>query len=98
MAKAFSEPTINNAASPGKLCYCNMSEEEDDLIGCDDKNCQIKWLLFKNIPLVLSSVSSTMIFFINRTFGGKLVSAKTFLFTDLSYLSVAAVEELLQRL
>ena len=38
LAKFFSKPTIANAASPGKVCYCNLSEKEDDLIGCDDKS------------------------------------------------------------
>ena len=42
LAKNFSELTITNVASPGKMCYCNMSKEEDHLIGCDDKNCLIK--------------------------------------------------------
>ena len=28
-------------------CYCNMSEEDDDLIGCDNKNCQMKWFHLK---------------------------------------------------
>ena len=47
LAKCFSEPTITNATSPGKVCYCNMGEENDDLIGCDNKNCQIKWFHLK---------------------------------------------------
>ena len=41
----FSESTIDNVASPGKVCYCNMSNEEDDLFGSNHKNCQIKWCL-----------------------------------------------------
>ena len=45
LAIFFSESTIDNEASPGKVCYCNMSNEEDDLIGSDHKNCQIKWCL-----------------------------------------------------
>ena len=53
-------------------------------------------LLFKNLPLVLSWVSSSMVFFFNSTFGEKWVSAKTFLFIDRSYHFLAAVEELLQ--
>ena len=56
-------------------------------------------LLFKNLPLVvLPSVSLSMIFFFNWIFDGDWVSSKTFLFTDLSYLSVTTVEELLQML
>ena len=47
LLKSFSKPTITNARSPGKVCYCNMSEEDDDLIGCDNKNCQIKWFHLK---------------------------------------------------
>ena len=48
LAKFFSEPTITNARkSPRNVCYCNMSKKEDDLIGCDDKNCQIKWFHLK---------------------------------------------------
>ena len=42
--KLFSKPTI---ANPGKGCYCIMSEEENELIGCGDKNCQIKWFYLK---------------------------------------------------
>ena len=33
LSKIFSEPAITNAASPGKVCYCNVSKEDDDLIG-----------------------------------------------------------------
>ena len=47
LAKFFSKPTITNATSPGNVCYCQMNKEEDDLIGCDDKNCQIKWFHLK---------------------------------------------------
>ena len=55
LAKFFSEPTITNATSPGKVCYCNMSKEDDDLIGCDKENCKKKWfhlkcLLITKIP------------------------------------------------
>ena len=52
LVKSFSEPTITNARSPGKVCYCNMSEEDDDLIGCDNKNCQIKWFHLKCLRIM----------------------------------------------
>ena len=42
LAKLFSKSTITNAASLERVYYCTMSEKEDDLIGCDDINCQIK--------------------------------------------------------
>lgn len=48
-------------------------------------------LLFKKLPLALLSISSSMIFFLNGKFGGEWISRKTFIFTDLSCLSVAAV-------
>ena len=47
LANFFSDPIITNATSPATVCYSNMSENEDVLIGCDDKNCQIKWSRFK---------------------------------------------------
>ena len=47
LPKCFSESTITNAINPGKVCYCNMDEEDDDLIGCGNKNCQTKWFLLK---------------------------------------------------
>ena len=47
LAKFFSEPTITNATSPGKVCYCNMSKEDDDLIGCDKENCKKKMVSFE---------------------------------------------------
>ena len=50
--KFFSEPTITNATSPGKVCYCIMSEEDDDLIDCDNKNCQIKWFHLKCLRII----------------------------------------------
>ena len=41
-----------NAKSPGKMCYCNMSEKDNDLIGCDNKNCQIKWFHLKCLRIM----------------------------------------------
>ena len=51
LAKCFSEPNIANAASLGKVCYDNMSEEEDDLIGCDYRNYQMKWFHLKSLRI-----------------------------------------------
>ena len=52
LAKFFREATISNATTPGNVYYCNMSKEEDDLIGCDDKNCQIKWFHSKCLRII----------------------------------------------
>ena len=62
LAKFFSEPTITNARSPGKVCYCNMSEEDDDLIGCDNKNCQIKWFVSFEVSTYYENSKSEMVF------------------------------------
>lgn len=47
LAKYLSELTITNATSPEEVSCCNMSEEEGDFIGCDDKNYQTKRFYFK---------------------------------------------------
>ena len=52
LAKCFSEATITNGKRLGKMCYCNMSEEGDDLVCCDNKNCQIKWFHLKCLRII----------------------------------------------
>ena len=32
----------------GMFCYCKRGEDEDDMVACDNENCNTEWLVQKN--------------------------------------------------
>ena len=37
----------NNSDNENGWCYCRMSQSEDNLVGCDNSTCKIKWFHLK---------------------------------------------------
>ena len=37
---------ITDTVQPKLFCYCKRGEDEDNMIGCDNENCEIEWFHF----------------------------------------------------
>ena len=46
-AKYYTERTVAVSCKLSIWCYCKMSQEEDNLIGFDDKECKMQWFHIK---------------------------------------------------
>ena len=42
----------NNSDNEDCWCYCRISQSEDNLIGCDNSTCKIKWFYLKNVSFI----------------------------------------------
>ena len=53
LAKFYSQPVPTNQEDEASdvWCYCRLGEDEDDMILCDNNDCEIKWFHTKCIRL-----------------------------------------------